>query len=232
MGFGVGDLGLEIGYAMPATHGNEMGMSVVDAMWNVDGAQHTRAHAWLDWLFDCYPPLPLPLQLDLLLCSFFFLLFFPLFPASLSFCLMTIPTDWFYAHFTHFCSLLCFSSTTNVKLSVCVSAYSPDCSLSFFSFFLVLSDLRCLVPIYVTHSLASLIFFLSCFNVPCSIYYTYAFLSRVLKNALRLDFPPSLCVDDLGFFITILLNLCLMLSINWDLDIHKWIRKAFVYLHC
>ena len=45
MGFGVGDLGLEIGYAMPATHGNEMGMSVVDAMWNVDGAQHTRAHA-------------------------------------------------------------------------------------------------------------------------------------------------------------------------------------------
>ena len=39
MGFGVGDLGMEMGgYAMPAPQGNEMGMNVVDAMWNVDGA--------------------------------------------------------------------------------------------------------------------------------------------------------------------------------------------------
>ena len=33
------DLGMEMGgYAMPAPQGNEMGMNVVDAMWNVDGA--------------------------------------------------------------------------------------------------------------------------------------------------------------------------------------------------
>ena len=38
MGFGVGDLGLEMGYVMPAApQGNEMGM---DAMWNVGQAQH------------------------------------------------------------------------------------------------------------------------------------------------------------------------------------------------
>jgi hypothetical protein len=44
MGFGVGDLGLEMGYGMPAaaaasSHGNEMGM---DAMWNV-GRQAQQA---------------------------------------------------------------------------------------------------------------------------------------------------------------------------------------------
>ena len=44
VGFGVGDMGLEMGYVMPAPHGNEMvGMGVVDAMWNVDGAQHAHA---------------------------------------------------------------------------------------------------------------------------------------------------------------------------------------------
>ena len=41
---GFGDMGLEMGgYVMPAPHGNEMGMGVVDAMWNVDGAQHAHA---------------------------------------------------------------------------------------------------------------------------------------------------------------------------------------------
>ena len=43
MGFGVGYLGLEMRYAMPAPHGNEMGMGVVKTMWNVDGVQHAHA---------------------------------------------------------------------------------------------------------------------------------------------------------------------------------------------